>query len=455
LAAPAAIAYDDRKVTTMAVSDVQSPDAGVRPAELPDYPLLRQCPYRPHPGMAALRDRGPISRVRLYDGRTTWLVTGPAEIRALLADPRVSNRSDFPDYPVMEERHKHMRATREMAKEEEGGFASALFGVDPPEHTRQRQMLVPAFTVRKVAALRPELQRIIDERLDAMLAQGPPADLVSDFSGPVPMMAVCLHLGVPWADRARFEGPVRDLFVPERAERAMVDLNGYLEQLVAAKQARAGRRPDEAGGRGAGAGASGPGDGGPHGLLDDLIANRVASGALELPQLMAFAQAILVAGSVTTSSVIALGTLALLDTGQYAALAADPDLIPGAVEELLRHVSLVEQLARVATEDIEIGGVTIKAGDGLIASFAAANLDLAVTSHPDRLDITSPPVGHLAFSHGIHHCLGQNLARLELEIAFRALTQRVPTLRSVLPVDQIPTHRDGDVQRLTCFPVTW
>jgi pentalenic acid synthase len=401
--------------------------------DVPDYPLARDCPYRPSVATGRLRAPGPIMTVRLYDGRTAWLVTGPAQARSLLADPRLSNRSHFPNYPVLDERHLHMRATREMAIQEEGGFAGALFGVDPPEHTRQRQMLVPSFTVRRVAVHRPQIQRIVDERLAAMLRHGPPADLMSTFAAQVPMMVVCAFLGIPYADREHFEGPAWGLFDTERADQAMAELGDYLDRLIRAKQAD-------------------PGDG----LLDDLIGGYVRTGELPIDELVQFALAILVAGTVTSTSVIALGTLALLDNhGQFAALSADPELIPGAVEEILRYVSLVEQLARVATQDIEVAGTVIKAGDGILVSFAAANLDQGVTTHPGRLDVTRPPAGHLAFSYGIHHCLGHNLARLELEIAFRALVERVPTLRSVLPVDQIPAYNDGTVQRLLEFPVTW
>jgi len=402
-------------------------------SDVPAYPVPRVCPYRPASGHAELRRVGPLRRVRLYDGRTTWLVTGPVEARALLADRRLSNRSDFPNYPVMDERHLHMRATREMAKEEEGGFAGALFGVDPPEHTRQRQMLVPRFTVRRVAVHRPEIQRIVDEQLDAMLRQPAPVDLVSAFANPVPMMVVCALLGIPYADREIFEPAAWGLFEPDGADQAMADLTGYLEGLIRAKEAAPGA-----------------------GLLDDLIASHVRPGELSHAELVQFATAILVAGTVTTSSIIALGTLALLERpGQWAALHADPDLVPGAVEEILRYVSLVEQLARVATEDIEIAGEVIRAGDGLLVSFAAANLDPSVTTHPEALDVTRPPTNQLAFSYGIHHCLGHNLARLELGIVFRALVERVPTLRSVLPADQIPTTLAGDVTRLVSLPVTW
>ncbi|GAA1548045.1 cytochrome P450 [Dactylosporangium maewongense] len=425
----AAVASDDSDAMTV----THSTETDVAPDAAPAYPLQRECPYKPSAGTAKLREPGPIIRVRLYNGRTAWLVTGPAEVRALLADPAMSSMATWDDYPVIDESHLHMRASKEMAQEVEGGFPEVLFGVDPPVHTRQRKMLLPSFTNRKVQTLRPIIQRIVDERLDAMLAKPQPADFLADFAAPVPMMVVCLFLGVPYAERDFFEGPMHDLVVPEKAEAAWEEFTVYLERLVDKKMTE-------------------PGEG----LIDDLIASHVRSGELSRDELVAFAMAILMAGTVTTTSAIALGTLALLDhEGQYEALVADPSLVPGAIEEILRTVNLVEQLSRVATADVEIGGVTIKAGDGILLSCAAANLDPSVTSHPDEFDITRPPTGALAFSYGLHHCMGHNLARLELEVVLRTLADRVPKLRPAVPTAEIPWYFDFTVSRLTSFPVTW
>jgi pentalenic acid synthase len=402
-------------------------------SDLLAYPLQRECPYKPAADTARFRDPGPITKVRLYDGKAAWFVTGPAEVRTLLADPRMSSLSTYPNYPVIDERLLHMRATREMAREVEGGFPDVLFGVDPPEHTRQRKMLLPRFTTRKIAKYRPVIQRIVDERLDALLRHGPGADFMFHFAAPVPMMVVCLFLGVPYEEHDVFQGPMRDLLVPEHAEEALEEFTGYLDRLIQAKEIE-------------------PGDG----LLDDLVVTHVRAGELTREELVAIALAILMAGTATTTSAIALGTLALLDhPGQFAALSADPTLVPGAIEELLRHINLVEQLARVASEDVEIAGHVIKAGDGILLSCAAANLDPSVTTHPDELDVTRPPSNPLAFSYGLHHCLGHNLARLELDIAFRTLIERVPTLRPAVPVEEIPWYYDFTVSRLKSFPVTW
>lgn len=401
--------------------------------DVPSYPIQRECPYRASSAHAALREPGPLRKVRLYDGKTVWLVTAPAEARAILADKRMSSLATYPNHPVLDERHLHMRATREMAREVEGGFPEVLFGVDPPAHTRQRQMLLPSFTVRRVAVHRPTIQRIVDDRIDAMLSQAQPADFMTAFAIPVPMMVVCTFLGVPYEERDYFEGPMRGLLIPEQADEALEEFSGYLDRLISAKLTKPG-----------------------NGLLDDLIAGHIRNGELTKTELVAFALAILVAGTVTSTSAIALGTLALLDTpGQYDALCADPDRVPAAIEEILRYVNLVEQLARVATEDVELGGTVIKAGDGILISQVCANLDPSVTSHPEDFDIKRPPNNHLAFSYGIHHCLGHNLARLELDIAFRTLVNRVPTLRPAVPVKEIPWEFDFTVARLLCFPVNW
>jgi cytochrome P450 len=403
------------------------------PENLLAYPLQRECPYKASADTARFRAPGPITRVRLYDGKTAWFVTGPAEVRTLLADPRMSSLSTYPDYPVIDEGLLHMRATREMAREVEGGFPEVLFGVDPPEHTRQRKMLLPSFTTRQISKYRPAIQRIVDQRLDALLREGPGADFMLHFAVPVPMMVVCLFLGVPYEERDIFYGPMRDLLNPERAEEALEEFTGYLDKLIQAKEIVPGT-----------------------GLLDDMVVKFVRKGELTREKLVAFALAVLMAGTATTTSAIGLGTLALLDhPGQYDALSADPGLVPGAIEEILRYINLVEQLIRVATEDVEIAGHIIRAGDGILLSCAAANLDPSVTTHPDEFDITRPPTNPLAFSYGLHHCLGHNLARLELDVVFRTLTQRMPTLRPAIPADEIPWQYDFIVSRLLAFPVTW
>lgn len=398
---------------------------------LPAYPISRpaRCPYRPAAAHVALAASGPMSKVRLYNGRTAWLVTGGPQARAVLSDyRRVSIRPYHGNYPLLNE---------EFEKVVDSGYADVLFGVDPPEHTRQRQMIMPSFTLRRTAQLRPDVQRIVDRQLDLVERQGPPADLVTSFAQPVPSMVMSGLLGVPYADHEQFETPARKLFVPELAEQATAELGAYLERLIERKQR--------------GSGTSGTG------LLDDLIVGQLRTGALTRAELVHIAMAMLVAGTDTTTNVISLGTLALLDhPEQWAALRDDPDRAPAAVEEILRYVSLIEAFARVATEDIDLDGQVIGAGEGILISCAGVNFDPASVPDPDRFDIRRPARPSFAFSHGIHRCPGDNLARLELELAFRALVTRFPRLRLAVPIEQLRSNNnDGTLQRLYELPVTW
>ncbi|GIJ22931.1 cytochrome P450 [Micromonospora lutea] len=396
------------------------------PAEPPSFPIGRQCPYRPSADYAAIRAEGPLSRVRLYDGREAWLVTGHTEARVLLADRRLSINARTDGFPAL---------SAEMAELANTGYTDVLIGVDPPEHTRQRAMLIPSFSVRRMNALRPAIQDIVDQRIDAMLAAGAPADLVAEFALPVPSMAVCVLLGVPYEDRVAFAGPARELFDadPDRAAAAMAALTDYFGRLISAKE-------DEPG----------------TGLLDDLIADQVREGRLSRDELILYAMLMLIAGQDTTANVISLGSLALLEhPDQFAKLRADPELVTGAVEEIMRYVSLVEAISRVALEDIEIAGYRIRAGEGVLIGAAAANFTTALVSTPEEFDVTRAPRHHLGFGFGIHQCIGQNLARIELELTFRTLTQRLPGLRLAIPPQEIRSNTTGPMERLTALPVTW
>lgn len=409
----------------MTISPAQTKES----AELPSFPIPRECPYRPSAKHVGLREPGPMARVRLYNGRVAWLVTGSAQARAVLSDyRRVSIRPYHGNYPLLNE---------EFEKVVDSGYADVLFGVDPPAHTKQRQMIMPSFTLRRTAELRPDIERIVDGKLDEMVAAGQPADLVSRFAQPVPSMVMSRLLGVPYDEHEDFETPAHKLFVPELAEEATAELGEYLDGLIQRKEASPGS--------------------GFVGLIDDLIVNHLHKGTVTRDELVHIAMAMLVAGTDTTTNVISLGTLALLDhRDQWEALCADPGLIPGAVEEILRYVSLVEAFARVAVEDIEFPEQVIKSGDGILISCAGVNFDPASTAQPDDFDIRRPPKPSFSFSHGIHRCPGDNLARLELDVAFSALTRRFPNLRVTLPTEQLPSNNnDGTLQRLYELPVTW
>jgi pentalenic acid synthase len=389
------------------------------------FPQDRTCPYHPPTAYDRLRSARPLTRVTLYDGRDVWVVTGHSAARALLADPRLSSDRTRAAFPAVTERFAAARDRR-----------LALLGLDDPEHRTQRRMLVPSFTLKRAAALRPRIQAIVDRLLDAMEAAGPPVELVSAFALPLPSMVICALLGVPYADHHYFEEQSRRLLrgpAPADTRDARDRLNAYFEELIDRK------RED-------------PGDG----LLDELIQEQLREGALDREELVSLAVLLLVAGHETTANMISLGTFTLLrHPEQLAELRADPGLVSAAVEELLRFLSIADGLVRVATEDIEIAGATIRADEGVLFSTSVINRDTAAFAEPDTLDWHRPARHHVAFGFGIHQCLGQNLARAELEIALRTLFERLPELRLAAPADEIPFKPGDTIQGMLELPVSW
>ncbi|MEW1657408.1 cytochrome P450 [Streptomyces sp. NPDC093707] len=389
------------------------------------FPQDRTCPYHPPASYRPLRESAPLSQVSLYDGRKVWAVTGHAEARALLSDQRLSADRQNPRFPIPQARFENARRVR-----------TPLIGVDDPEHNTQRRMLIPTFSVKRTAALRPEIQRIVDDLLDRMLAQGPPAELVSAFALPVPSMVICSLLGVPYADHEFFEEQSRRLLrgpTAEDGEKARVELDEYLLELIARKE-------------------SDPGDG----LLDELITERLRPGMLKREELVRMAMVLLIAGHETTANMISLGTFTLLEHPEkLAQLRSDESLIPGAVEELLRFLSIADGMLRVATADIELAGQTIRAGDGVVFPTSVINRDDTAYPSPDELDLGRAARHHVAFGFGIHQCLGQNLARVEMEIALGSLFRRIPDLRLAVPAAEIPFKPGDTLQGMIELPLTW
>jgi pentalenic acid synthase len=390
------------------------------------FPQDRTCPYHPPAGYAPLREQRPLARVTLYDGRVAWLVTGHATARALLTDPRLSADRSREDFPLLNARVENLRRRRRLP----------LLGTDDPEHRTQRRMLVAHFTLKRAAALRPRIQETVDRLLDAMEAAEPPADLVSGFALPLPSTVICALLGVPYADHEFFEEQSRRLLrgpAASDAEDARDRLDAYLGALIDRKRAE-------------------PGEG----ILDELIAERLETGELDREDLVSLSVLLLIAGHETTANMISLGTYTLLrQPDRLAELRADPALVPAAVEELLRYLSIVDGLTRIATEDIDVAGETVRAGDGVVFSNAVVNRDGAVFAEGDTLDWHRSARGHLSFGFGIHQCLGQNLARAELEIALHSLFDRFPGLRLAAPPEEIP-HKPGDtIQGMVSLPVAW
>ncbi|AJE39273.1 cytochrome P450 [Streptomyces nodosus] len=389
------------------------------------FPQDRTCPYHPPTAYEPLREERPLSRVTLYDGRDVWVVTGHSAARELLADPRLSTNRDRPGFPVTNERFAAFRRRR-----------VALLGQDDPAHHTQRRMLVPSFTLKRANSLRPRIQETTDRLLDAMEAAGPPAELVSSFALPLPSMVICMLLGVPYADHEFFEEQSRKLLRGPTADDSLGArdrLDAYLGELIDRKRKE-------------------PGDG----LLDELIEEQLRQGALDREELVSLATILLIAGHETTANMISLGTFTLLrHPEQLSELRSDPGLMSTAVEELLRFLSIADGLVRVATEDIPIGGTTIRAGEGVLFSTSVINRDTTTFPEPDTLDWHRSARHHVAFGFGIHQCLGQNLARTELEIALRTLFERLPGLRLAVPADEIPFKPGDTIQGMLELPVTW
>ncbi|MCW2914435.1 MAG: hypothetical protein JWN52_2503 [Actinomycetia bacterium] len=407
---------------------VANTSAAAASAEIPEFPMTRAlgCPFDPPP---ALQAQAPISRVRLWDGSTAWLVTGYDDQRALLADPRISSDTTHPGYP-------HVSAgARERRK-----LARTFIFMDNPEHARLRRMVTAPFAIKRVETLRPAIQQIVDELIDVMLAMPKPVDLVESFALPVPSRVICELLGVPYADHCFFQENSKILInrdsPPKAVREAHFKLLTYLDALVTGKLAN-------------------PGDD----LLSRLAVEHVATGEISTHDAAVMGQLLLTAGHETTANMIALGTLALLQhPDQLAALREvdDPTLTASAVEELLRYLTIVHSgRRRVARADIDIGGVVIRAGDGVILTNETANRDASVFPDPDRLDIHRDARKHIAFAFGMHQCLGQPLARVELQVVYATLYRRIPTLRLAVDLDQVPFKHDGLVYGVYKLPVTW
>lgn len=392
------------------------------------YPMARGCPFDPPAELARLRAEKPISQVRLWDGSSPWLVTRYEDVRSLLADRRVSSDSSRPGYP---DQSASIRARRQNS--------TSFITMDDPEHARYRKMVISDFTVRRTESLRPLITRIVDELLDAMERGPRPTDLVEAFALPLPSMVICQILGVPYEDHNFFQERSRALvdisLDPQVSVRANEELREYLTGLMAAKEAD-------------------PTDD----ILGRLAQRYVRTGELSRGDAVSMALLLLVAGHETTANMIGFGTLTLLQHPEQAAEVrdGDPAVVNSAVEELLRLLTVVHTgRRRVALEDIEIGGVTIRAGEGIIAAGESANRDATVFDAPDELDIHRDRNHHLAFGFGVHQCLGQPLARLELQIAYPALLRRFPDLHVAVPIEEIRYRDKMIVYGVQALPVSW
>ncbi|WP_199521616.1 cytochrome P450 [Jiangella anatolica] len=396
-------------------------------SDLPAFPMTRLTPFDPPPGYAAAREAGGLARVRLWDGRTAWLVTGYEQVRSLLGDPRISvdrRREGFPfPTPGREALERSGRTT--------------FVGMDPPDHTRLRRVFTKYFAIRRIEALRPVVQDIVDDLITGILADGPPADFVTALAGEVPSRTICHVLGMPLADRAHFQALDHERNTlttsPENVIRATNEMLAYADELIERKR----REPADD-------------------LISELVADQLGGDTISREEMVAAVRLLITAGHETTTNMIGLGIATLLQhPDQLAELRAAPSLVPAAVEELLRYISIFHiSPTRVVTEPIEIAGHRLEAGDGVIAAVAGANRDDAAFPDADAFDVHREARHHVAFGYGVHQCLGQPLARVELQTVVETLFRRVPSLRLAVDPAELQVKEYAFLS-LAALPLTW
>lgn len=394
--------------------------------EIPAYPFSPPQRLDTDPRYTRLREEQPLVRVHMPYGGDAWIATRYEDVRTVLADQRFSRAEtvgrDVPRvFPLIQ-------------------YDPSILGMDPPEHTRLRTVVTKAFTVRRVDDLKPRIQEIIDGLVDAMIDSGSPADLTQALAWPLPIVVICELLGVPVEDRDRFRHWT-DLMVAlggvdhTEIDQARIAMNEYLGQLIEKRKVE-------------------PTDD----LLGQLVQGKEKDDRLSDIELITFGVTLLIAGHETTANQTGNFVYLLLqDRTLWDSLVAEPDLVPAAVEELMRYVPLAASagFARMATEDVQLGGQLVRKGDAVFAELNSANRDAGVFDHPDEIDFHRPNNQHVGFGHGVHHCLGAPLARLELRMALGTLVRRLPGLRLAVPADEVVFRADRLVRGATALPVAW
>lgn len=381
---------------------------------------------------AEARATGELAKVRMWDGSLAWVATSYDHVREILADNRFSAEMATPGYPSLNETMKRLNAAQKP-------FFIAL---DPPIHTRLRRMLTAEFAYAKIQAMRPRVTELVNHLTDELLAASKPADFYAQFALPLPSIVITELLGIPDIDHSFFQSRSNTRIAlgsdPSDSIRAADEIRAYLTDLVAEK-AKAPEKYDD--------------------IMGRLIGNYVAKGEMSREECMLTVDLLLLAGHETTANMATLGMLSILETpGVFETLRADCSrpVLRQTVEEMLRFHSVLQFVsARVAKEDVDVAGATIRKGEGVFALVSAANRDPGRFPNPDNFDITRGMSPHIAFGFGVHQCLGQPLARLELEIAFATLIDRVPTMRLAEPVEKLKFKKNVLVHALYALPITW
>ncbi|MEE6139169.1 cytochrome P450 [Mycobacterium sp. 050128] len=394
-------------------------------ADLPVLPVPRpaRCPLAPPSEFADWREQPGLRRA-MFQGNPVWVVSRYQDIRAALVDPRLSAKT-IPDSI--------------MPKDDENKVPVMFARTDDPEHQRLRRMMTTNFTFRRCEAMRPHIQETVDHYLGQMIAGGAPADLVREFALPVPSLVIALLLGVPPEDLEIFQRHTTtgldQRSTDEQKGQAFGAMYAYIEQLVERK-------------------AREPGDD----LISRLVTEYVATGQLDHATTAMNGVIMMQAGHETTANMISLGTVALLehpDAFQRLGQTDDAAVIANIVEELMRYLTIVHsQVDRVATEDLMIGGQLVRAGEFVMMNLLAGNWDTDFVDHPESFDISRNTRGHLGFGYGVHQCIGANLARVEMQVAFATLARRLPGLKLAVSPEGLK-FKEANIYGMKELPVSW
>lgn len=396
------------------------------PHKITALPCMRSHPFNPPTELSELGQQAPIHRLIYPDGHHGWLVTGYSAVRKVLTDSRFSASSEFKRAPVSRPGVEPFYGHK--------ALPGWLVDMDPPEHTRFRKALSEPLSLKRIKTLTPRIKQIVHEHLDAMEKKGSPVDLVESFALPVPSLTICELLGVPYDSRHEFQRNSAVLFSldvgADEAAASMTYLTDFLRDLVQYKRRHAAK---------------------------DLLSELISLSEFNDEEIAGMGVLLLTAGHETTANMLALGTYALISNPtQLAAFKRDPELIDNTVEELLRYLSIFHfGVPRTPLEDVELEGFTIKAGESMTLSLPAANRDPTQFDSANLLDIQRPARGHFAFGFGIHYCMGINLARIEMQIAYSALFQRFPTLHLAVPSEDIRLNTDAGLYGVHRLPVAW
>ncbi|GAA3653417.1 cytochrome P450 [Lentzea roselyniae] len=396
-----------------------------------ELPTERATPFDPPTEVSEIRGKAPISRLKFSDGHLGWLVTGHRQVREILGSPAFSNEPDR--FHLLDKRFQgELPEDDEKRKPQPGMFLNQ----DPPDHTRLRRMLQGQFTVRRMNQLSEWIGTIVDDQLKHMRSLGNRADLVKEFALPVPSLVICALLGVDYDERHRFQEDTAKMLSLDSTFKEAMDaferIQLFMRELIDRKKANPGG--------------------------DDMISDLLATGEPTDEEASNMAMLLLLAGHETTANMLGIGTFTLLQhPDQLKILKDEPEAIDNAVEELMRYLSIIHfGPMRSALEDVEIDGHLIRAGDTVLLHIPVANRDPEkFPGNPEELDLRRPASGHVAFGHGIHQCLGQQLARIEMRIGFSKLFQEFPDLRLDVEPEEVPLRTNMGIYGVHSLPVAW